>query len=182
MNTWVFPASMLALAMSPTLLAFAKFPRRMVLAYTAALAACGVGLVVSSMYGWRFVENRTSSLPGHVYSYRMGSPVERGDLVAFIWNGAGQYPAGSVFLKRVYGVEGDLVRVVGRDVYVGSTHIGAAKERTKSGMDLAVTHSGPVPIGQVFVATPNPDSFDSRYEIVGTIPAERILGKAYELF
>lgn len=182
MGAWAFPAGVFALAVSPAFLAIAKVRRSVALGYSAVLLAAAVVLLVFHSFGWRVVENRTSSLPGSFYVYRVGTEAQKGDAVAFLWNGAGQYPKGATFLKRVVGVAGDEVRVVGRDVYVGDLLVGSAKTASKSGMVLEVAGPGAIPEGYVFVATPHPDSFDSRYALVGNVEEARILGKAYEVF
>jgi conjugal transfer pilin signal peptidase TrbI len=49
-------------------------------------------------------------------------------------------------------------------------------------MALFPTEDGVIPPGHYFVATPNPNSLDSRYSIAGTVPQTAIVGEAYEIF
>ena len=42
--------------------------------------------------------------------------------------------------------------------------------------------SGVIAVNDYFMATPHPDSLDSRYALSGNIPLADIIGKAYEIF
>ncbi|VWB77838.1 S26 family signal peptidase [Burkholderia seminalis] len=74
------------------------------------------------------------------------------------------------------------MRVIGRNVWVNQTYIGYAKPLSLAGMALFPTEDGVIPPRHYFVATPSPDSLDSRYSIVGTVPQSAIVGEAYEIF
>ena len=140
-----------------------------------------IGLVASQrwfLYTW----NLTESLPGHVYVIQKGAPVKRGDIIGFYWHGGATYPKGEIFLKLVRGVPGDGITVKGREVYVNNTLIGHAKDKSKAGIPLEVTHKLEVGQDELFVATPHRDSFDSRYEMVGNIKQSEVIGRAYEIF
>ncbi|MBN3815158.1 signal peptidase I [Paraburkholderia sp. Se-20369] len=132
-------------------------------------------------YGLTF--NMSTSLPGTLYFIRKGAcrPAV-GDTIAFRWHGGATYPAGLTFIKRVAGLPGDVVRVIGRDVWVNQTYIGYAKPLSLAGLPLFPTVAGVIPPGHYFVTTPNPNSLDSRYAIAGTVSQSSIVGKAYELF
>ncbi|WP_175971910.1 S26 family signal peptidase [Burkholderia sp. BCC0322] len=132
-------------------------------------------------YGLTF--NMSTSLPGTLYFIRKGPCHPRlGDTIAFRWHGGATYPAGLTFIKHVAGLPGDVVQVVGRDVWVNQTYIGYAKPLSLAGLALFPTNAGEIPPDHYFVATPNPNSLDSRYAIAGTVPQSAIVGEAYEVF
>jgi conjugal transfer pilin signal peptidase TrbI len=172
-----------ALALSPLLLSLFRVPGR------AYLLLCGVlsvvfagGLAAHLKYGYDIAENLSTSLPGHIYIYRVGEPFTKGDLIAFHWHGGATYPAGTVFIKPVVGVPGDVVRREGRKVWVGDHFVGIAKTHSLAGVPLTPAATGPIAAGNYFVATPNPDSLDSRYALTGNITQAAIIGRAHELF
>ncbi|WGS45740.1 S26 family signal peptidase [Burkholderia sp. JSH-S8] len=129
-----------------------------------------------------FSINLTQSLPGTLYVTLIGAPVKRGDLVAFYWRGGATYPQGVVFIKRVMGVAGDVVTVRNGAYFVNDTRIGVAKPRTRAGVPLAPARPGVIQPDSYFVATPHPDSLDSRYVLTGNVPRSAIQGRAYEIF
>ncbi|KIP17260.1 peptidase S24-like family protein [Burkholderia sp. MSHR3999] len=129
-----------------------------------------------------FSINLTQSLPGTLYVTHIGAPVKRGDLVAFYWHGGATYPQGVVFIKRVMGVAGDVVTVRHGVYYVNDTRIGVAKPRTRVGVPLTPARPGVIQPDSYFVATPHPDSLDSRYALTGNVPRSAIQGRAYEIF
>jgi conjugal transfer pilin signal peptidase TrbI len=144
-----------------------------------------IGLCLLAIRPWvRFDVNLTHSLPGHVYAILLTQPakLQLGETVAFSWAGGATYPAGVTFIKKVEGIPGESIRVVGRQVYVGQRLIGTAKSRSKAGVPLTPIATGPIPRDHYFLATPHPDSLDSRYAITGTIALTTILGRAYEVF
>jgi conjugal transfer pilin signal peptidase TrbI len=171
------------LAGLPLLLVVLRASRRVYLLVTCiaggSVAAALVGLSAS---GYRISENITESLGGHLYVHREGEPFQRGDLVAFRWRGGATYPAGSIFIKRVLGVPGDEVWREGDSFWVGGQYVGQAKPFTSSGTPLTAAPEGVIELGQYFVATPSPNSLDSRYAIVGNIRQAEIIGRAHELF
>ncbi|QKM57774.1 signal peptidase I [Burkholderia glumae] len=152
------------------------------------LALSILAVVVHSLTPWYGLTfNMTTSLPGTLYFIRKGAyqwPLHPhlGDTIAFTWHGGATYPPGVVFIKHVAGLPGDVVRVRGRDVWVNQTYIGYAKPRSLAGIALFPTAAGVIPDGHYFVATPNPNSLDSRYALAGTVPLADIIGEAYEIF
>lgn len=174
---------LLVLTSLPLLLVICRASRRVYLLITCiaggSVAAALVGLSAS---GFRISENTTESLGGHLYVHREGEPFQRGDLVAFRWRGGATYPAGSVFIKRVMGVPGDEVRREGESFWVAGQYVGRAKPFASSGTPLTAAPAGVIGQGQFFVATPNPNSLDSRYAIVGNVGQAEIIGRAHELF
>ena len=124
----------------------------------------------------------TESLPGTLYVVHKGGSVVKDDLVAFHWPGGASYPAGTTFIKRVAGVSGDRVTVVGREVWVNDQFIGIAKPQSRAGFPLSPVAGGVIGQGEYFVATPSPDSLDSRYALCGNIKQSAVIGRAYGIF
>ena len=109
-----------------------------------------------------------------------GQAPERGDLVVF------DYPPDPTkqFVKRVVAIEGDLIEVKAKQVYIDGEPL---QESYKYLMDPSIDNSrdnyGPlrVPAGQCFVLGDNRDnSMDSRYW--GTLPLTNIIGKASYIY
>ena len=148
--------------------------------------ACAVGavavLAIASLPWVSYQVNMTHSLPGHVYIVLKGSKPEKGDLVAYRWRGGATYPPGATFIKVVAGVEGDAIEVRDRSVYVGGSLLGIAKSHSKAGVPLEPVNSGVLGQGELFAATPHPDSLDSRYKLGGPVQPGQVLGRAYALF
>lgn len=126
--------------------------------------------------------NMTHSLPGHLYVTHVGAPVTRGDTVAFRWHGGASYPRGLIFIKHVMGIAGDRVSIRNGVVYVNDTLIGRPRTHTSGGIPLEPAHPGVIASGTWFVATPHPNSLDSRYALTGNIPQHDLIGKTYEIF
>ncbi|CAR57741.1 signal peptidase I [Burkholderia cenocepacia] len=153
----------------------------------AAIGASGTlglaGFVCWSLNPWfDYSINLTSSLPGTLYVTHIAEPVKRGDLVAFRWHGGATYPRGVTFIKRIAGAGGDVVSVRDGVYYVNGVVIGRAKTVTLAGVPLKPAAPGVIPDGHYFVATPNPNSLDSRYALTGNIPQHDVIGRAYEIF
>ena len=126
--------------------------------------------------------NVTDSLPGLVYIVRAGElPASRGEAVAFRPPANPFYPDRMVFVKKVLGLPGDRVTRTGRDFFINGAYVATAKWRARSGEPLVPGPEGVIPAGAYFVWTPHPDSYDSRYEDIGWIPAARLVGRARRL-
>lgn len=81
-----------------------------------------------------------------------------------------------VFIKKIACVEGDYLKVEGRDFYCNGEFIGAAKDKTLTGEPLQyIYYDGMVPEGYVFVIGDCFDSYDSRY--FGLVPKSFIKTK-----
>ncbi|WP_240674691.1 S26 family signal peptidase [Burkholderia stabilis] len=155
--------------------------RRFVRAMVALSIVAAMAWSLTPWYGLSF--NMSTSLPGTLYFIRKGPcHPHLGDTIAFRWHGGATYPAGLTFIKHVAGLPGDVVHVIGRDVWVNQTYIGYAKPLSLAGMALFPTSAGVIPPDHYFVTTPNPNSLDSRYAIAGTVPQSAIVGEAYEVF
>lgn len=126
--------------------------------------------------------NLTHSLPGTLYVVHKGGEFKKGDLVAFRWHGGATYPSGTTFIKRAIGVPGDVVKRNGSAFWVDNHYIGLAKPKSLAGVPLSPASGGVIPSGEYFMATPSPDSLDSRYSLSGNIKQSEVIGKAYAIF
>lgn len=179
----VTPIVLWSLAAAPLVLAAFRAPREVFLGAAALVAVGGVAAwIATAGYGYRVTESLSTSLDGHIYVHRAGEAFAKGDLVAFRWHGGATYPAGTVFIKRVAGVPGDIVRRVDRDFWVGDQYVGRAKPVSRAGVPLEPAVGGVIPDGHYFVATPSADSLDSRYSLTGNIKGFEIIGRAHEIF
>ena len=152
------------------------------------LGRLGVGVLLVCAAAWAstlwfsVTLNMSHSLPGTLYVINKHSDVQRGDLAAYRWHGGAGYPRGTIFIKQVAGLPGDTVRRVDRAFWVDERVIGVAKPTSKAGRPLLPAAAGVIAPGDYFMATPSPDSLDSRYAVSGNIPLIDIIGKAYEIF
>lgn len=183
MKGMLFPLLIWVIAASPMLFAACRASRRVFLG-----ASCVMGVALLAVwiacagYDYALTENMTGSLSGHVYLHRKGAAFARGDLVAYRWQGGATYPRGTVFIKQVVGMPGDVVSRVGSTFWVAGRRIGVAKPRSRANVALWPAAAGIIPAGEYFVASPHPDSLDSRYALCGNIKQSLIIGRAYELF
>ncbi len=125
--------------------------------------------------------NASTSLPNWAFMLDRERLPVRGDHVFF-------EPPPSVLLQRhfgrdpqpfgkiVYGVAGDRIERRGRMFLVNGKPVALAKPMSRRGEPLALGPTGVLPRGCYFVATPNPDSFDSRYAAIGWICRARVVG------
>lgn len=142
-----------------------------------------VGALGAAASPWLdFTVNLTYSLPGAFYVIRKGGEVKKGDLIAYRWRGGATYPAGTTFIKRVVGVTGEPVTRSGREVWVGNQYIGTAKPFSKAGVPLQPAQEGLIGTDEYFVATPHPNSLDSRYALTGNVKKAEVIGRAYAIF
>lgn len=183
MKGLVTPIIACSIAAAPLGFALFRAPRKVFLGAAVCVGVAGViAWLATAGMGYRITENLTTSLDGHIYIHREGEPFRKGDLVAFRWHGGATYPAGTIFIKRVVGVPGDTVKRNGQQFWVGNTYIGVAKSKSRAGVPLTPAAGGVIAEGEYFVATPSPDSLDSRYELAGNVKAIEIVGRAYEVF
>ncbi len=128
-----------------------------------------------------FLINTTASLPDWAFFVDRERTPERGDLIFFVppasallraHFGARPIPFG----KIAYGVAGDSVTRRGRVFFVAGRPVATAKPVSRRGERLAIGPTGTIPRGCYFVATPHPDSFDSRYAAVGWVCRPQVIG------
>lgn len=141
------------------------------------------GLAVFSHFATLAVNGWTDSLPQKTFLIlKQSRQLGRDDYVAFKWHGGGPYPKDLPFVKIVKGVPGDVVTVQGRDFFINGVKIATAKERSRKGLPLELGPAGVIPPGCYFVWTPHKDSFDSRYDLVGWLKDEEVIGRAVPLW
>lgn len=133
------------------------------------------------------VINVSDSLPGSVFLVFRDRLPEKGDYVAFTYRGGIHFDNGTRLLKVVKGVAGDEVTRLPLDdgktsFLINGELVGIAKPLTRTFRPLKAGPGGVIPAGQFYVAAPNPDSFDSRYQAVGWVSSDQIIGRAYRLF
>lgn len=121
--------------------------------------------------------NKTNSLSNWGYVIdRTNHDVQRGSLIEFVVPDNEYYPRGASFVKRVSGVPGDVVERRDNEVFVNGDFVGIAKSHDQKGKPVEAGPLGEIPAGHVFVTGDHKDSLDSRYAVIGFIPANRILG------
>ena len=151
---------------------------------TLALLAVG-GAGYTALAEWSdthvFLVNQSTSLPNWAFLVDRQRLPGRGDHVFFD-------PPASALLERhfgrdhqpfgkiVYGVAGDEVTRRGRRFLVNGRPVALAKPRTLRGEALDLGPTGVIPRGCYFVATPNKDSFDSRYALIGWVCRAQVIG------
>lgn len=147
------------------------------------ISVFAIGVLIAAISPWFSINrNQSNSLPDLVYLIHKDSTFKKGDLIAYRWQGGVHYPAGSIFTKRVVGMPGDTVERVGSEFWVNKKYIGLAKPKSTSGVVLEPAQAGVIQAGSYFVATPHPDSLDSRYAITGNVAQAQVVGKAYAIF
>lgn len=170
------------LAISPIFF-IKKSTRLSLLLFSGVISVAAVSLwIANAWFGIRIAENSSTSLDGSFFIYREGAPFQKGDLIAYRWHGGATYPAGTIFVKRVVGTPGDYVRRSGQSFWVEDYYVGAAKPYSQAGIPLTPSAQGFIAKDSYFVATPHPNSLDSRYALSGNIKREAIIGRAHVIF
>ncbi|MCW2393567.1 S26 family signal peptidase [Sphingobium sp. B11D3A] len=130
---------------------------------------------------YRFLVNRTGSLPNWAFVVDSSGRPESGGTIFFVppanalviaHFGAGR----PIFGKTVLGMPGEVVTHVGPLVYVGGRHVGTMKPVSKRGEPLAPGPTGVIPKGCYYAGSAHPDGFDSRYAAIGFICGGQIVG------
>ena len=138
--------------------------------------------VLPVMFNW------TPSLPYRiVYVDYWHGPLQRGDLVVYLFTGEAaqrDYPGirDQAFFKRVAGVPGDSVAVVGRDVFVNGVAVGRAKTHAFDRRPLQPIAPIVIPPGFLYVQGTSPDSFDSRYRCSGLVAVRDVRATVHPIF
>lgn len=122
-------------------------------------------------------------MPGHLYVVnRMDKELVKGEVYKFSYHGE-HFIHGVLFTKKVVGVEGDVVSVKGREIFINGVSVAVAKEYSLAGKPLAVnSFQGVIPPYKFFYIGEHPDSFDSRYQMAGFGDTRDVAGRAYMLF
>jgi conjugative transfer signal peptidase TraF len=150
----------------PTRLHFARYW----LLYTVMAA-----LVSLFQINYRIGLNLSDSLPYRLYLVRNNSQFERGELIAFKYQGSyTKFEQGAGFIKQITGLPGDLVDADHGEVTVNGQSQGRAVLSPDS--PLSVIQAQVIPNGYYFVHGEHPLSFDSRYAQQGLIHHNQITG------
>lgn len=106
---------------------------------------------------------------------------ERGDIVVFHPPSSWDQPEGTVFVKRVIAVGGDVVECCGDDGHVKVNNV-AVDETYIKNTNGDKNYSFKVPEGSVFVLGDNREnSADSRFHTDPFIPLENVIGQPLQL-
>ena len=126
---------------------------------------------------YSFGVNETNSLPDWAFITDLQNRrPQRGQEVQFVAPDNRYYPHGARFVKKVWGVPGDLVTRVGRTYFVNGRSVGYAKEHSQEGFPTNLGPTGVIPPEHYYVGSESRDGFDSRYAEIGWIGRERVVG------
>jgi len=140
----------------------------------------GLGLVVCFEGVTRFTSlalNQSDSLPQKVFLILKGKELSRGHYLSFE-NSWFKAP----LIKQVIGIEGDKIITDEQGEIWIARKVGKPLSHSKDGKILHPITPGIIPKNYVFAYAPHPRSFDSRYQEVGLIQVDQILGRAIPLF
>jgi conjugal transfer pilin signal peptidase TrbI len=125
--------------------------------------------------------NAMDSLPNWAFYMTRNVTPKRGDYISFVpprhpivIAHFGRKPP--MFAKIVYGMPGDLVSHVGKEVLINGKAVGSTKPHSKRGERLEPVPAGHIPPGCYYAGTPSKDGFDSRYAAIGFVCARQIFG------
>ena len=140
------------------------------------LTALCAGLLLLVLSQGIVVMNGSNSLPHNGYlMLRWPNTPIKGSYVAF--DGPGQYNtlfSGLVFVKKVFAVAGDELRVEEGQVCVEATCFPVGQGSASRGLTL--NKATIVPEGRIAVFGTSPDSLDSRYAQIGFIRTRDLVG------
>lgn len=138
---------------------------------------------------YRFLINRSTSLPNWAFLVEAGALPQRGEVLFFrvgqnplITRHFGAHPP--LLGKLAYGLPGDRVERRGRAVFIHAASgapprsAGMLKPVSRLGETLAPGPTGIIPPRCFYAGTPNPDGLDSRYGAIGFVCAPAIFGTA----
>ena len=131
---------------------------------------------------FRLVINTTNSLPQKVWILHLNKTPQKQDYIAFKPPLKSGLPQSLILHKQVLGVTGDVVTRQGRDFFINDKYVATAKTHSLKNEPLALGPTGTLTEGHYYVSTPHKDSLDSRYELLGWIDDELILGVLYPLW
>lgn len=133
--------------------------------------------------------NLTDSLPGTLFLIEKQEAADPGigEMAAFLYEGKAFYRKGSIFVKIVTGRAGSVVEAkeVEQGVYdyfVDGVYTGRNKLFSQAGMPIRRAGTGVIPEDHFYMFGTHPDSLDSRYEVVGWVPRDHIIGLAHRIF
>ncbi len=131
---------------------------------------------------FRVVINTTESLPQKIWILRLNKLPKKYDYIAFRPPLKSGLPKNLILHKQVLGVKGDVMIRKGRDFFINGEYIATAKTHSLKNEPLKLGPTGTLTEGHYYVSTPHKDSLDSRYELLGWINSDLILGVLYPLW
>ena len=140
------------------------------------VAFAGFGIFSEHVH---FIKSPTDSLPQHYFVQFPKVAPKKGDLTV-VYNG---FYKGKI-IKRIIGVAGDQISTDGHgNIFINQQKIGRAHEHTnmQSGLSLTTIKPQIIPEGRVFLYSPHPRSFDSRYQEVGLVAMNDLEGKVFAI-
>ena len=140
------------------------------------IAFIGFGIFSENVH---FIKSPTDSLPQRYFVQLPNIKPQKGDLTV-VYNG---FYKGKI-IKRIIGVAGDQISTDGHgNIFINQQKIGRAHEHTnmQSGLSLTTIKPQVIPEGRVFLHSPHPRSFDSRYQEVGLVPVSDLEGKVFAI-
>lgn len=153
-------------------------------AATAALvAAAAASFALSQQDRFRIAVNSSGSMDGRVFllDSEGPSPVRRGEVVVFAFDGGRWGFPDELWAKRVVGLPGDAIEVVGDGVFVAGSRVATLSPGPMERGNVSPVRAREVPPGSVFVVGSSPDSLDSRYLEFGFPGIDGLLGTATRL-
>jgi conjugal transfer pilin signal peptidase TrbI len=126
--------------------------------------------------------NLTQSLPYKCFLVHLHGQPAVGDHITFKAPSYSGLPANATLTKKIIGKPGDKVVIKGQEIFINNQWIATVKTHSLQGEPLQIGPQGIIGKGQYYVATPHKDSFDSRYQRIGWISEELIIGVAYPLW
>lgn len=141
-----------------------------------------VFLAAWALSPWAFFAlNGTNSIDGTVFLIIKGKGVTKGELVAF-QPPENRFYSDLWFVKYAAATSGDTVTFKNQVLYINGQPKGPVWQESTDGRLLFPGPEGVIPEGQFFAWTPHPRSFDSRYNDIGWISHEKVIGRAYRIF
>lgn len=132
--------------------------------------------------------NASPSLPNKYFITHINEVPKKEDYITFrFYCAEGVDCKGTrIFTKIAKGIEGDLITRDGLKFFINDKHIATAKTVGSSGRPVKFNAIGPegyrLKKGEFFVWSPHEFSFDSRYELVGIVRGDAVMGRAYAIF
>ncbi len=129
--------------------------------------------------------NLTDSLPGDWFIVDLtarSGPYTRGSVVAFAYDGRRwDYSDSLLWIKKIAGLPGDRISVVGTQVLVDEMSVGKINTGIMRRGELDLTEARKVPAGHLFVIGDSQSSLDSRYAQFGFVPLAALQGLVWRL-
>ena len=128
--------------------------------------------------------NLSNSLPQKLFLIKKGKLPDRYDYVLFSKdNKFYNYN----FVKQVIGIEFDEIKQIDRNLWINTKvnpfviAAGYAKELSLNNEKLNIINVQRIPRGHYYIYAPHKDSLDSRYQEIGLINKDNIIGTAYPI-